>query len=289
LVLNKNLTHNSQQSVTIIKANSPFSFGWKELWDYRELLFFFSWKEIKIRYKQAFLGVLWTILQPLCMMLVFVFLFSKGLHIHTGKLPAPLFYLSGLLIWNFFSSAVSNASNAMVANGNIIKKIYFPRLIIPISQLITASFDFIISLLFFLVLTAYYNIQYQLQTSWGGLLSSFLLAYLITFITAFGLGTFLSAINVKYRDVRYLLPFLIQGFFFITPVIYDTEIIENSFVQHALQLNPLSYAIQIIRSQIDANTSFPLFSWTILAVIIASYFIAIFTFRKTEAYFADMV
>ncbi|MBK8515184.1 MAG: ABC transporter permease [Saprospiraceae bacterium] len=133
----------------IIKPKSTFTFGWEELWEYRELLYFFTWKEIKVRYKQAVLGILWTILQPLAMMTIFVLLLSQGLGIKTGNIPAPIYYLSGLLIWNLFSHAVTNASQSMVSNANIIKKIYFPRLVIPISAVLTASFDFAISLFLF--------------------------------------------------------------------------------------------------------------------------------------------
>jgi lipopolysaccharide transport system permease protein len=275
----------------IIKPKSVFTFGWKELWQYRELLYFFTWKEIKVRYKQAFLGILWTLLQPLAMMLIFVLLLSQGLGIKTGAIPAPIYYLSGLLIWNLFNHAVTYASQAMVSNGNIIKKIYFPRLVIPISATLTASFDFLISLGLFLGLLLYYEINSDLAISWMNLIISVLIGYIVTIFTAFSLGTFLSAINVKYRDVRYILPFLIQTLFFITPVMYDTSVIQQPWIKQILQLNPLNFAIELIRNNLTNISSFALPSITLWvpAIVIILYMIAIYTFRKTEAYFADIV
>ena len=275
----------------IIKPKSVFTFGWKELWQYRELLYFFTWKEIKVRYKQAFLGILWTLLQPLAMMLIFVLLLSQGLGLKTGAIPAPIYYLSGLLIWNLFNHSVTYASQAMVSNGNIIKKIYFPRLVIPISATLTASFDFLISLGLFLGLLLYFEINSDLAISWVNLIISVLIGYIVTIFTAFSLGTFLSAINVKYRDVRYILPFLIQTLFFITPVMYDTSVIQQPWIKQILQLNPLNFAIELIRSNITNTSSFiwPYLTLWVPAIVIILYMIAIYTFRKTEAYFADIV
>ena len=275
----------------IIKPKSVFTFGWKELWQYRELLYFFTWKEIKVRYKQAFLGILWTLLQPLAMMLIFVLLLSQGLGLKTGAIPAPIYYLSGLLIWNLFNHSVTYASQAMVSNGNIIKKIYFPRLVIPISATLTASFDFLISLGLFLGLLLYFEINSDLAISWVNLIISVLIGYIVTIFTAFSLGTFLSAINVKYRDVRYILPFLIQTLFFITPVMYDTSVIQQPWIKQILQLNPLNFAIELIRNNLTNISSFALPSITLWvpAIVIILYMIAIYTFRKTEAYFADIV
>ncbi|MBK9566959.1 MAG: ABC transporter permease [Saprospiraceae bacterium] len=192
----------------IIKPRSSFAINWQELWQYRELLYFFAWKEVKVRYKQAVLGVAWTLLQPLAMMAVFIILLNRGLGVSTGEIPPPLYYLSGLIIWNLFNHAVTNAAGSMVSNANIIKKIYFPRLVIPISSVLVSSFDFLISLILFFVLILYYQISGNIDISLLLLIPTVLLAYFITAITAFSLGTFLSAINVKYRDVRYALPFL---------------------------------------------------------------------------------
>ncbi len=275
----------------IIKPKSVLSLGWKELWDYRELLYFFTWKEIKVRYKQAVLGIIWTILQPLAMMTIFVLLLTEGLGIITGKIPAPLYYLGGLLIWNLFNHAVTHASQSMVSNANIIKKIYFPRLVIPISAVLTASFDFLISLILFFGLVLFYDITSTIQISWIALILSLFIAYCIAVITAFSLGTFLSAVNVKYRDVRYVLPFLIQTLFFITPVMYDTSIIKQPWIKSILELNPLNFAIELVRNNMMNTSTFfwpEIISFMPLLIVLL-YVMAIVTFRKTEAYFADIV
>jgi lipopolysaccharide transport system permease protein len=274
---------------TIIKPKGNFSFGLKEIWQYRELLYFFAWKEIKVRYKQAVLGVLWTVLQPLFMMLIFLFLFSKGLQIKTGNIPAPLFYLSGLLVWNFFSSAINNSATAMITHSNIIKKIYFPRIIIPLSQIITGSFDFIISTILLIGIGLYYYNFQNLQISWTLLIYGLTISFLLSFITSFSIGTFLSAINVKYRDVRYVLPFLTQTLFFITPVIYDYRVVHHKYVKFLLDVNPLHHAIQSIRCSFTNNNcsiQIPLHS-IILSLLFLT--LSIYTFRRTEAYFADII
>lgn len=275
----------------IIKPKAAFSFGWEELWQYRELLYFFTWKEIKVRYKQAALGILWTLLQPLAMMTIFVLLLSKGLGIGTGNIPAPIYYLSGLLIWNLFNHAVTHASQSMVSNASIIKKIYFPRLVIPLSAVLTSSFDFMISLGLFYGLLLYYDMSTTMDISWIYLTISILIAYFMAIITAFSLGTLLSAINVKYRDVRYVLPFLIQTLFFITPVMYDASIIRQPWIKDILELNPLNYAIDLIRFNISDQSDFvlPAISVLVPVFMLILYVVSIYTFRKTEAYFADIV
>lgn len=174
----------------IIKPKSVFNLGWKELWQYRELLYFFTWKEIKVRYKQAALGILWTLLQPLAMMTIFVLLLAQGMGLKTGKIPAPVYYLCGLLIWNLFNHGVTHASQSMVSNANIIKKIYFPRLVIPLSAVLTSSFDFMISLVLFYGLLLYYSIINSFSVAWLHLGISILIAYIIVIFTAFSLVRF---------------------------------------------------------------------------------------------------
>ena len=275
----------------VIKPRSSFAVNWQELWQYRELLYFFAWKEVKVRYKQAVLGVVWTLLQPLAMMAVFIILLNRGLGVSTGEIPPPLYYLSGLIIWNLFNHAVTNAAGSMVSNANIIKKIYFPRLVIPISSVLVSSFDFLISLILFFVLILYYQISGNIDISWLLLIPTVLIAYFITAITAFSLGTFLSAINVKYRDVRYALPFFVQSLFFITPVMYDGQVIQSEWIVNALQWNPLYWAIEMVRQAILGNLIWAQSSdiWWIGLVLMLMFMIAIYVFRKTEAYFADIV
>ena len=244
-----------------------------------------------MRYKQAFLGVLWTLLQPLAMMFILVMILAKGLGLETGQIPAAIYYLSGLLIWNLFSQSVSGAANSMVSNAGIIRKIYFPRLIIPISSIMTASFDFMISLILFVSIGWWYHFTEDYHFPMLTVLISFFVAWMITVVTAFGLGTLLSAVNVKYRDVRYALPFLIQSLFFVTPVMFDSKQFSQPILQCILELNPLNYAIQSIREPLtgtyaEVTTSF---SWYLPVLLITLYFSGIYVFRRMEAYFADIV
>lgn len=275
----------------VIKPRSSFAVNWQELWQYRELLYFFAWKEVKVRYKQAVLGVAWTLLQPLAMMVVFIVLLHRGLGVSTGEIPPPIYYLSGLIIWNLFNHAVTNAAGSMVSNAHIIKKIYFPRLVIPISSVLVSSFDFLISLILFFILILYYQITGGITLSWLVLLPAVLVAFIITTTTAFSLGTFLAAVNVKYRDVRYALPFFVQSLFFITPVMYDGRVIQSEWIVNALQWNPLYWAIEMVRQAILGNLIWARSSdiWWIGLVLMLMFMIAIFVFRKTEAYFADIV
>jgi lipopolysaccharide transport system permease protein len=275
----------------VIKPRSSFAVNWQELWQYRELLYFFAWKEVKVRYKQAVLGVAWTLLQPLAMMVVFIVLLHRGLGVSTGEIPPPIYYLSGLVIWNLFNHAVTNAAGSMVSNAHIIKKIYFPRLVIPISSVLVSSFDFLISLILFFILILYYQITGGIVLSWLMLIAALLVAYIITATTAFSLGTFLAAVNVKYRDVRYALPFFVQSLFFITPVMYDGRVIQSEWIVNALQWNPLYWAIEMVRQALLGNLIWARSSdiWWIGLVLMLMFMIAIYVFRKTEAYFADIV
>jgi lipopolysaccharide transport system permease protein len=231
------------------------------------------------------------LLQPLALMIIFILMLSQGLGIKTGNLPPPIYYLSGLLVWNLFNQGVTNAAQSMVGNANIIKKIYFPRLVIPISAVLTSSFDFLINLVLFYALLLYYSIVNSYEISWLNLSFGIMISYLLAVFISFSLGTFLSAINVKYRDVRYVLPFLIQTLFFITPVMYDTSLIQQSWIKYILELNPLHFSIDLIRINISNRSTFiwPDLSFGVPIVVFIIYLVAIYTFRKTESYFADIV
>src|SRR3989344_6585963 len=212
----------------------------KELWNYRELLYFFSWRDIKVRYKQTAIGISWAILQPFATMVVFSIFFGKLAHIPSDGVPYPIFVYTGLLFWQFFSDALSETSNSLVANKAIITKVYFPRLILPISSVITKFIDFIIASIILIGLMLYYGYAPHISR-----LLILPLLLILTFMAAIGLGLFLFAANVKYRDVRYALPFLIQMLLFLTPVIYPASIAgKYSWV---LALNPMMGVIQSAR------------------------------------------
>ena len=269
---------------TIIRPASGINLHLRELWQYRELLYFFAWRDIKVKYKQTFLGIAWALLQPLGMMLIFVLLFSRSSLAQTpGDLPYPLFVLSGLVLWNFFYTAVSQASESMITNANIIRKIYFPRLVIPLSSLIAALLDLLIGL----VLLFIFCIIYKQPLSPEAL---FLLpaAIVLLAIAAFGLGAFLGALNVKYRDFRYALPFLLQALFFASQVIYASNLVQQTWARYFFALNPVNAAIELARSAFGAATD-PAIIWIGLASAVTIAFVGVLYFKKTESYFADIV
>jgi lipopolysaccharide transport system permease protein len=267
-----------------IKPANKFSFGSQELWQYRELFFFFTWRDIKVRYKQATLGILWAIMQPLSMMVLFTVIFGRGLRLSSDGLPYPVFAFSGLMIWNFFSNSLQNAANSMVSNANIIRKIYFPRLIIPIASILTALFDVFFALIVWVVLIVYYHLSIDPTK-----LILIPLSILLAATTAFGIGTFLAALNVKYRDFQHALPFLIQFLMFVNPVVYSTKVFTDyPFLQKILELNPIAGAINMVRSlfsnaPIDWFLVLFQFGFAFAFLLMGVYF-----FRKTEAYFADL-
>ena len=269
--------------ITHIRPPSGFSLGLKELWQYRELFYFFTWRDIKVKYKQTYLGIAWALLQPLGMMLIFTFLFSKTWKIDTTPVQYPIFVLAGLILWNLFSNAVSHAGESMIQNANIIKKIYFPRLIIPGSSLLVAFFDFLMGLFLFLI----FCIIYQQPVHWSAVYY-FPAAILVIVIGAFGAGTFLAALNVKYRDFRYTIPFMLQLLFFASQVIYPLQTIQQSWLKYILAINPVNTAIGLFRTPLSGSSMDPL----VLAIGMTSTLIILLTglyyFRKTEAFFADL-
>lgn len=278
-----------RREVYFIRPQGRFSLNLRELWQYRELFFFFTWRDVKVKYKQTVLGFLWAIVQPLAMMLVFTLFFSNTLDIPTDGLPAPVFYYSGLLIWNFFSSSLTSAGNSMVNNAHIIKKIYFPRLIIPISSVLVALFDLMVASIIYLLLVFYYDFTLSdFNPNYFKLLGFTFIAVLFAIGSTLGVGTLLAALNVQYRDFRYVIPFLVQFLFFVTPVIYSVNILgEANYLQYVLAINPLTGAIELTRSVFTNKFSvvtvmISLSSMTFFLVL------GIYTFRKMEAYFADI-
>ncbi|NBW35229.1 MAG: ABC transporter permease [Cytophagia bacterium] len=266
----------------VIESGGTRLFQWKELWRYRELFYFFTWRDVKIKYKQTVLGFLWAVLQPLFMMLIFTYFFGRALNIPSQDLPYPVYVFSGLLIWNMFSTGLTNASNSMVNNASIIKKIYFPRLIIPVSSILVALFDFFMAFALFVCLL----LVYQQPLSWLAILL-WPAAILITIVAALGMGSWLAALNVKYRDFRYVIPFLVQVLFFLTPVIYPVSMLKYPLLQYVLACSPMYGAIELFRMPLTGVYPEP----TLLVISLASglilLFIGLLYFRNTEDFFAD--
>jgi lipopolysaccharide transport system permease protein len=261
--------------------------GWLTLqldrvWAYRELLYFLVWRDLKVRYKQTLLGVAWIILQPLISVAIFTVLFGILLNVPSGDVPYPLFAYAALLPWSYFAGSLTRASTSLVGNANLITKVYFPRLIIPISGVLSGLVDLAIAFVVFLGLLLLYR---QPLTLAALLLPLFLL---LAMSTALGFGLWLAALNVRYRDVNYLVPFLIQVWMYVTPVIYGSDLIPAQF-RFLLGLNPMTGVVEGFRwallGQAPPGNLFFLSVLISLAVLVsgAAYF------RRTERTFADIV
>lgn len=269
---------------TVIRPKKIFSLrDIKELWQYKELLYFFTWRDLKVRYKQTSIGVLWAVLQPFITMVVFSIFFGSLANMPSDNVPYPIFVYTGLLFWQFFSSALADTSNVLITNQSIITKIYFPRLILPISSVLTKLVDFGIASIVLIGLMFYYG---YVPNIYGFLLMPLLL--IITFMASVGLGLILAAINVKYRDVRYALPFFIQILLFVTPVIYPASIAGS--YSWILALNPMTGVIQSARAALLGATAinYTLISISFVACLVI-LLIGIFVFKKVERYFADII
>ncbi len=271
-------------TTTIIKPKKTFGLDdFRELWNYRELLYFFTWRDLKVRYKQTFIGALWAIIQPLTTMVIFTIFFGKLAQMPSDGVPYPIFVYTGLLFWQFFSSALSETSNVLISNQAIITKVYFPRLILPLSSVLTKFVDFAIASLILVGMMIYYGYMPHLV---GFLIVPLLL--FITFMAAVGGGLCLASINVKYRDVRYALPFFIQILLFVTPVIYPASI--AGAYSKLLALNPMTGVIQTARAALLGATEI---NWLLLVIssltCLTLIIIGIIYFKKVERYFADIL
>jgi lipopolysaccharide transport system permease protein len=267
-----------------IKPQDNFRLGFRELWDYRELFYFFSLRDIKVKYKQTVLGFLWAVIQPLAMALLFTFFLGKPLAAYTAlPMPYEIFAFSGLVLWGVFSSGLNNAGNSMVTNANIIRKIYFPRLIIPLSAVLVGLFDFLMAFVVFVIYCLIKEVHFQMIS-----VLFIPLSILLTCIGTFGAGTLLAALNVKYRDFRYIIPFLIQFLLFVTPVIYPVTITSNTLLQTILSLNPMTAPLDLLRASI--TTGVPDWNHDMISLISSLIILVagLVYFRKTEAYFADL-
>jgi lipopolysaccharide transport system permease protein len=273
----------SEAKEYIIDSERRAIFEWKEIITYKELFYFFTWRDIKLKYKQTILGVLWVVLQPLLMMIIFTLFFGRVLNIPSQNLPYPVFVFSGLLIWNLFSAGVTGASSSMINNAAIIKKIYFPRLIIPVSSIIVALFDFLMAFGLFIGLLIFYQQPVSLNA-----IIYWPLAILITLISTLGPGIFLSALTVKYRDFRYVIPFIIQILFFLTPIIYPVSLLKYPALNYLLITSPMYAAVEFFRHPLT-NGVLP-WNHIITSIISAVLLLVIgmYYFKRTEDFFADL-
>lgn len=256
---------------------------WAELLRYRELLYFLIWRDVKVRYKQTALGVAWAILQPLFGMVIFTLIFGRLAGIQSeGNLPYAVFVYAGLLPWTFFANGVSQAGQSLVNQQHLLTKVYFPRLLVPTASFGVALVDFVISLGLFACIMALYRVV----PSWG----VFLLPLLALFTTLAGLGVslLLAGLTVRYRDFRFVIPFMLQAWMYLSPVVYPVSLVPERY-RWALALNPMAGIIDAYRSAILGTPWKPQTLAISATVALILFVLGLFYFRKTERHFADIV
>ncbi len=278
------MTDSIDHAVVIEPSPGWVSLKLSELWEFRELLYFLAWRDIKVRYKQTALGVAWAILQPLFSMLIFTLFFGVLANMPSDGVPYPIFNFAALVPWTFFSNGLTQSSNSLVGSANLIKKVYFPRLVVPISVVLAGLPDFVLSFLVLLGMMFYYGRFPQLSSIvW---LPLFLL---LALLTALGVGLWLSALNVKYRDVRYLVTFLTQAWMFATPVLYPASLVPGRW-RLIYSVNPMVGVVEGFRWSLLRTNTAP--DSSIIVSSIAALFILVtgmFYFRRMEKNFADLV
>jgi homopolymeric O-antigen transport system permease protein len=272
-----------QVPLRILPYRRGFDIGLREVWAYRELLVFFVWRDVKIRYKQTVIGASWALLQPFLTMLVFSLIFGRLAKLPTNGLPYPVFYYCALLPWSYFATGLQNATNAMVEQQRLITKIYFPRLVLPVSAVLSGLIDFAVAFAMLIALMVYYRI---VPGSAALLLPGFLL---LAILTALGFGLWLSALNAIYRDVRYIVPFLVQFWMFVSPVAYSSSLVPQRW-HWIYGLNPMAGVIEGFRWALTGHgvAPRPLFAASVGGVLLVLLG-GLLYFRSVEGTIADIV
>jgi lipopolysaccharide transport system permease protein len=256
---------------------------WREFWAYRELLFFLTWRDIKVRYKQTVLGASWAILQPVLTMLVFSIIFGRLAKLPSEGIPYPIFTFTALLPWQLFSFALTSSSNSLIGSQNLITKVYFPRLIVPIASTIAGLVDFAIAFVVLLGMMIYYHITPHVAI-W-----SLPLFLLLALASALAVGLWLSALNVKYRDIRYVVPFLAQFWMYATPVAYSSQLIPEKW-RWLYSLNPMTGVVEGFRWALLGKSALDLPFLLLSAVVVLILLVSgLYYFKRVESGFADVI
>src|SRR5512134_1173257 len=278
------LTKHEPTTIYIKPSTGLAALNLRDLWTYRELIYFMVWRDVKVKYKQTLLGMAWAVVQPVMTMIVFTFVFDKVANLPTDGIPYPVFSFTGLLPWGLFVTALNQGSRSLVMHNNMVTKIYFPRLILPMAAVFAGMVDFFISFLILIVLMFYYKVTPAWDLIWT--LPFFLL---LAIITALGVALWLSAINVKYRDVNQALPFLTQFWLFATPVAYSSTVISEQW-QIVLSLNPMTGVVNGFRWALLGSGNGPdITLWISMLISILIFISGLFYFRSMEKTFADTI
>jgi len=253
-----------------------------ELWDFRELLYFLTLRDVKVRYKQTLMGIAWVLIQPVLTMFIFTLVFGRFVKVDTGAIPYPLFALSGLLLWLFFANSVTNSTQSLVSNSNLITKVYFPRMFVPAASVTAGIVDLSVAFLLLVVLTGYYRVG----LSWHNLLLPFFV--LLMTMLALSVGLLFSALTVKYRDLRHALPFIIQIWLFASPVIYPATVVPENW-RLLMLLNPIAGIVEGFRASLMGLP----FNWPHIAIAggitLLLLLVSFYVFRRLESSFADVI
>ena len=269
--------------ITIQPSTGWISLKLDEVWEYRELLYFLTWRDIKVRYKQTVLGAAWAIIQPFFTMVVFSLFFGKLAQMPSDGIPYPIFAYAALVPWTFFANGLTQSSSSLVGSANLIKKVYFPRLVVPISSVISGVVDFVLAFLVLLGMMLYFGIVPTMNVLW----LPFLL--LLAFITSLGVGLWFSAMNVQFRDVRYTVPFLTQFWLFATPIAYPSSLLEEPW-RTLYGINPMVGVVEGFRWALLGTDTAPGGIILVSALVSLSLLIGgAFYFRRMEKTFADVV
>ncbi len=280
--LKTNMNGTSVPTIIIRPPRKWVPINFSELWNYRELLFFFVWRDVKIRYKQTALGFLWAIIQPLFLMLVFTLFFGGLAKVPSEGIPYPLFSFAALIPWTLFAEGLTRSTMSMVSNANIMTKVYFPRLIMPISGILSPLVDFCMAFVILILMMAYFGF---IPTIAIILLPIFIL---LTIMTSLAVGLWLSALNVKYRDFQYTIPFLIQLWLFASPVVYPSSLLPEQF-RLIYGLNPMAGVIEGFRWALLGTNPPEAMILVSVGVVILLLVGGLFYFKRMEQYFADVV
>lgn len=275
---------NKVDNKLVIEAGRAEGQYWKDLWKYRELFYFLAWRDVLVRYKQTTIGVAWALIRPFLTMLVFTIVFSKFANLPSGGVPYPILVFAGMLPWQFFANSLSECSDSLITNSNLISKVYFPRLIVPASAVIVSFVDFLLSGIILFGLMIWYNFV----PTWRFLTLPFFI--LIAFAVSIGVGLWIAALNVQYRDFRYVVPFLVQFGLYISPVGFSSSIVPKQW-RLLYSLNPMVGVIDGFRWAILGNESaiyWPGFALSI-GLVVFLLVSGIWYFRKMERTFADVI
>ena len=276
-------------TVVIRPSKSLTALNLRDLWRYRELIYFMTWRDLKVRYKQTVLGVSWAVLEPFMTMVVFTIFFGELAKVPTDNIPAPVFYFVGLLPWGLFAKALNTASRSLVSHQNMVTKIYFPRLILPLSSVLAGVVDFLIGILVLVGIMAFYGLTGRMQISFTPALLTLPLFLLLTLITALGVSLWLSALYVQYRDVGYVIPFLSEFLRILSPVVYSTTLVPEKW-RIIYAINPMAGVLNGFRWAILGTPTGPNTGMLIsIGVAIALLVSGAFYFRRMEKTFADTI